>query len=314
MGENDDVDFSKEEINLPRKRRRIMKNMKTAVVTGATSGIGFAVCEKLLQSGCRVLGIGRSEDSCRAAEEKLRSAVQGGDVAFYPADLLRLTEVRAVAGRIREELERSNGGKLDALVNNAGCVRSWYMTTPEGYEHQFALNHLAGFLLTHELLENLVKGSGVILLTSSGSHKMMKINWNDIMFQRRYRPLMAYKQSKLCNMLFARAVNDRFADKGIRAYGIDPGLVRTDIGCKNTGGLVDFVWKRRKKHGVEPSVPAGIYAGFIDRDDKPYGLYYSVDGERPYSREVTRENADRLTALSEKLLNIKLGVTASCLS
>ena len=288
--------------------------MKTVVVTGATSGIGYAVCEKLLQGGCRVLGIGRSEDSCRKAEEKLRSAVEGGDLVFYPADLMRLDEVRAVAGRIREALYEANGGRLDALVNNAGCVRSWYMTTPEGYEHQFALNHLSGFVLTHELLYNLVSGNGIILFTSSGSHKLMRVNWNDIMFQRRYRPLMAYKQSKLCNMLFVRAINDRFAARGIRAYGIDPGLVQTEIGCKNTGGIVDFVWKRRKKHGVAPSVPAAIYGRLIEGDDRPYGLYYSVDGEQPCSREVTQENADRLMALSEKLLNMKFGVRESCLS
>ena len=287
--------------------------MKTVVVTGATSGIGYAVCQALLRDSCRVLGIGRSDESCRAAEETLRAGACGGDVTFFAADLMLQGEVRAVAGRIREALESTNGGRLDALVSNAGCVRSWYMTTPEGYEHQFALNHLAGVLLTNELLDALLKGSGIILLTSSGSHKMMRVNWNDVMFQRRYRPLMAYKQSKLCNMLFARAVNDRFAGKGIRAYGIDPGLVRTDIGCKNTGGIVDYIWKRRKKHGVEPSVPARIYAGLIEQADKPYGLYYSVGGEQPYSRQVTRENADRLLALSEKLLNIEFGVTESCL-
>ena len=109
------------------------------------------------------------------------------------------------------------------------------MTTGEGYEQQFALNHLSGFLLTHELLNNLVKGGGSVLITSSGSHKMMKVNWRDIMFQKHYHPLYAYKQSKLCNMLFAYSLNDRFLSHGIRAYGIDPGLVSTDIEAKTPG-------------------------------------------------------------------------------
>jgi NAD(P)-dependent dehydrogenase (short-subunit alcohol dehydrogenase family) len=288
--------------------------MKTIIVTGATSGIGFAVCRALLGNGCRVIGIGRSVESAAAAREKLLAEFPGGEITYRSGDLMQLPEVRRLASELRADLTHMTGGKLDALVLNAGCVRSWYMTTGEGFEQQFALNHLSGFLLTHELLENLTAGEGKVLLTSSGSHKMMKVNWNDVMYSRHYRPLMAYKQSKLCNMLFARGLNDRYAARGIRAYGIDPGLVKTDIGCKNTGGLVDFVWKRRKKHGVDPSVPAAVYAGLIGRADQPYGLYYGAAGEQPCSREVTHQNADRLFALSEKLLNMKFGVNSECLS
>lgn len=288
--------------------------MKTVIVTGATSGIGFAVCEALLRNGCRVIGIGRSPENAESARQKLLAGFPEAEITFRSGDLMQQTEVRRLADELRRELDRVSGGKLDALVLNAGCVRSWYMTTGEGFEQQFALNHLSGFHLAHGLLPNLTAGKGMILLTSSGSHKMMKMNWNDLMFQKRYRPLMAYKQSKLCNLLFARAVNDRFADLGIRAYGVDPGLVKTDIGCKNTGGLVDFVWKRRKKHGVDPSVPAQIYAGLIGKSEKPYSLYYSVRGEEPFSREISQKNADRLFELSEKMLNIKFGVNAECLS
>lgn len=188
------------------------------------------------------------------------------------------------------------------------------MTTGEGYEQQFALNHLAGFLLTHELLVNLAEGGGHILFTSSGSHKRMKMNWQDLMFQKRYRPLYVYKQSKLCNMLTAFELNRRYSDRGIRAYGIDPGLVRTEIGNKNTGKLVDFVWKRRSRHGVNPAVPAKVYANLICGESEEKGLYFGIDGLLEHNREVNKQNAEKLFDVSEKLCKIKFGVNEECLS
>jgi NAD(P)-dependent dehydrogenase (short-subunit alcohol dehydrogenase family) len=288
--------------------------MKTVVVTGATSGIGFAVCAALLKSGCRVIGLGQSEKNCAAAAEKLLVINPAYDITYLCGDLMQQPEVLRLAQEIRSVLERSSGGVLDALVNNAGCVRSWYMTTGEGYEHQFALNHLAGFLLTHELLPNLIKGSGQILFTSSGSHKMMKINWQDIMFQRRYRPLFVYKQSKLCNMLTVQALNSRFSGLNIRAYGIDPGLVRTEIGNKNTGKLVDLFWRRRSKHGVDPTIPAKIYADIINSKPQAENPYYGISGSLKQSREVNKQNADRLFSLSEVLCKIRFEVDEKCLS
>jgi NAD(P)-dependent dehydrogenase (short-subunit alcohol dehydrogenase family) len=200
--------------------------MKTVLVTGATSGIGFAVCRKLAALGYHVLACGRTEEHCAAAKAEILKETPSADVTFFCADLMQQRHVRRLAGEISCHLRQNCGGKLDVLVSNAGTVRSWYATTEEGYEQQFALNHLAGFLLTRELMPFLKEGSRIIL-TGSRSHKWMKIRWNDIMFQRRYSCLFAYKQSKLCNMLFAAEFNRRFAGHGLRAYVADPGLVDT---------------------------------------------------------------------------------------
>lgn len=288
--------------------------MKTVVVTGATSGIGYEVCACLLKSGFGVIGLGRSAESCRSAEEKLRHSSPDGNITFFFGDMMQISEVRNLAYQIKAELERNGDGKLHALVNNAGCVRSWYMTTPEGYEHQFATNHLAGFVLTHELLPNLIEGRGRVLMTSSGSHKMMRMHWKDIMYEKHYRPLFAYKQSKLCNMLFAYGLNDRYSGLGVRAYGVDPGLVRTEIGNKNTAGLVGFVWSRRKKHGVDPSVPAEIYARLIGAEEASESIYHDIRGISRASREVNSKNSERLFELSNRLCNIKFGVIDQCTS
>jgi NAD(P)-dependent dehydrogenase (short-subunit alcohol dehydrogenase family) len=161
------------------------------------------------------------------------------------------------------------------------------------------------FLLTYKLLPALIKAKGCVIMTGSGSHRGIKVHWDDIMLNRRYNPLIAYKQSKLCNLLFAKGLNDRYAKDGIRAYVVDPGLVNTDIGNKGTGGLVNFVWSLRKKHGVSPDVPAKTYAFLCEQKDRQNGLYYYLCKEIYYSKEVTSENANRLFELSERLCGIR---------
>ena len=191
------------------------------------------------------------------------------------------------------------------LINNAGCVRSWYTTTEEGFEQQFALNHLASFLLTYRLLSQLKRAQGRVIFTGSESHKHMRMHWKDLMLTRGYNPLTAYKQSKLANILFAKGLNERYLGDGITSYVVDPGLVCTDIGCKNTGGLVDWVWSRRKKHGVPPEVPAKTYAYLCETNPAPRELYYHLCKPNNYSCQVTHENAEKLFALSEKLCGIQ---------
>jgi len=189
--------------------------MQTVVVTGATSGIGFAVCRVLAASNYCIIGVGRSEENCKKALERLKQGYPDVPIAFFPADLSRQTEVLRVCNEIREYIDAKCDGQLHGLINNAGCVRSYYMTTEDGYEQQFAVNHLAGFLITYYLMEYLIKCKGRVLLTSSASHKWTKMRWNDIMFKQGYNPLLVYKQSKLANLLFAFGLNDRFGNRGI---------------------------------------------------------------------------------------------------
>lgn len=281
--------------------------MKTVIVTGATSGIGFAVCREMLHLNFCLIGIGHSIEKCSSAKKQLEEEFPGSKIEFFNADLMQQAEVKRIANELSRYLNEQCEGKLYALINNAGCVRSWYSTTEDGYEQQFALNHLASFLLTHYMIPFLKKENGRVLFTSSASHKMMKIHWKDIMYKKRYNPLMVYKQSKLCNMLLAYALNDRFSADGINAYGIDPGLVNTDIGLKQTGGLVRLVWSLRKKKGVTPDIPAKTYAWVCSQPSAPKGLYYYLCKENTYSKQVNRENADRLFRISEQLCGISFG-------
>lgn len=278
--------------------------MKAIVITGATSGIGLETARVFTDLGYLVIGIGHSEKNCEIARNDILTANPNAKITFYYADLMQRHETLRIAEEIKTYFEKNQSDELCALINNAGCVRSWYMTTEEGYEQQFALNHLAGFLLTHELLTLLKKWKGKILFTGSESHKGIKIRWDDVMFRRGYNPLTAYKQSKLCNILFAKGLNDRYNSYGVQAYVVDPGLVNTDIGNKKTGGIVNLVWTLRKRYGVSPAVPAKTYAFLCEQTIMPNELYYRDCAAASYSKEVTTENADSLFALSERLCEI----------
>jgi len=282
--------------------------MKTAVITGATSGIGFAVAQRLLHAGWHVLLVGRSRENTQRALSELKKNFPAGKIAAFYGDLMHQREVNCVASEINDYLAANSEGRLDVLVNNAGAVRSWYTTTEEGFEQQFALNHLASFLLTHRLMGALKKAGGRMILTGSGSHKHYAIRWDDVMYQRRrYSCLGAYKQSKLCNLLFAGEFNTRYGKDGIRAYVVDPGLVSTDIGFKQSSSLVRVVWAMRKRKGIPPEKAAQTYGFLCDLSYAPTGLYYLDSRQAVYDKKADRQ-ADR-----EKLFDMSLklcGITA----
>ena len=282
--------------------------MKTVIITGATSGIGLAVATKLVKKGYFVIGVGHSIENCDKAKKYILSEKPDGKIKYFVADLMQQREVNRVADVLEAYLTGNCNGELFALINNAGAVRSWFTTTEEGYEQQFALNHLAGFLLTYRLLPYIKKAHGRVIMTGSNSHKGIKIHWNDVMLKKGYNPLIAYKQSKLCNILFAHGINVRLLKDGVHAYTVDPGLVNTDIGNKQTGSLVNYIWSLRKKHGVNPEIPAETYVYLCDQEFSPEGLYYYLCRKQSYSRQVTENNAAKLFDLSEKLCGIRYAV------
>jgi NAD(P)-dependent dehydrogenase (short-subunit alcohol dehydrogenase family) len=283
---------------------------KTVVITGSTSGIGLAAAKELAKHGAYVIGVGRSADRCSQAEESIRKECPGARVAFLTADLSCLRQVRELAKSIKSRLSSEGKGCLDVLVNNAGTVSSWYVSTPEGFELQFAVNHLAPFLLTHELLPLLAKSlAGRVISVSSGSHFRTRINWKDVMLRKRYNCLMAYKQSKLANVIFCTELNRRLGpDSSVRAYAVDPGLVNTDIGLKGTTGIARWIWKKRSKGGTDPAVPAAsiaYLAGEPSIQASEYVYWKDCMPQQP-SRYSQQENTGRrLWELSEKMCGLE---------
>ncbi len=280
---------------------------KTIVITGATAGIGLAALRELAGRGAHVIGVGRSAEKCNAVRADVLREHPGARLSFAVADLASQRQVRALAADIRARLDGAAGAPvLDVLINNAGTVASWYMATEDGYELQFAVNHLAPFLLTHELLPDLRRAeAGRVLTVSSGSHRGARIRWQDVMMRQGYGVLAAYKQSKLANVLFSAEFNRRMAGTGVRAYAVDPGLVNTEIGLKGTSGVERLVWSLRRRGGVSPEEGASTLVTLASEPSPGDALYWKDSRPAEPSDEArSAAEAARLWALSERLCGI----------
>lgn len=283
---------------------------KTIVVTGATSGIGLAAARALAGKGANVVGVGRSAARCKRARAAILTHHPSARITYLLADLSSQRQVRQLAATIREQVASSGASRLDVLINNAATVSNWYNATEDGYELQFAVNHLAPFLLTLELLPLLKKAHKARIITvSSGSHRNTRIHWQDVMLRRGYNTLRAYKQSKLANVLFTFELNRRLGeDSSVRAYAADPGLVNTEIGLKGTSGLVHWIWQKRRAGGVDPEQGAEtlIYLATDASVDGSREVYWKDCRPAQASKYARRaEEAARLWELSEHLCGLE---------
>lgn len=282
---------------------------KTIVVTGATSGIGLATASVLVARGAHVIGVGRSPQRCHEAERRLQSVNPAGQATYLVADLTLQSEVRRLAVEIRRVLAARGLDHLNGLVNNAGAFTYWLNLTAEGFETQWALNHLAPFLLTLELLPLLEAApSARIVTVSSESHAHTRLNWEDIQLRRHYNGLVAYKQTKLANVLFTAELNRRLGPGSrVKAFAADPGLVKTDIGFKDTPGIVQWVWGRRRAIGIPPEEAAdGIVHLLGEASLRNSQEVYWRHGEprRADPQALDAMNAQRLWTMSTQMCGL----------
>jgi NAD(P)-dependent dehydrogenase (short-subunit alcohol dehydrogenase family) len=197
------------------------------VITGATRGIGAAAAVELARRGAEVSIVGREPERVRATAQEARAA-GNGTVHEHVADLLRVGEVRRLAAELRDRHAR-----IDVLANNAGAMFTSRQVTEDGFERTFALNHLAPFLLTDLLRDQLTGGR--VVTTASDAHTSGALDLDDLQFERRpFRAMRAYGTSKLMNILFTRELARRASE--LTAACFHPGVVRTGFG-KNDGLL-----------------------------------------------------------------------------
>ncbi|MCL6613931.1 MAG: SDR family oxidoreductase [Firmicutes bacterium] len=281
---------------------------KVVVITGATAGIGLAAARELARRGAIVIGVGRSEARIAKAEKAIREAVPGARLAFECADLSSLKSLRGITERIGERLEEEADGALHILINNAGTFASWYTLTTDGFELQWAVNHLAPFYLTHAFLPYLCRaGEARIINVTSGSHRWARIHWADVGLRRCYHGLYAYKQSKLANLLSTFELERRLKKAGekIGVYAADPGLVNTEIGLKGTSGLVRWFWSQRRLHGAPPEAGAATIVFLACAPELPEAVYWRNSRPYPASRFARRRDAARrLWELSERMCGL----------
>jgi NAD(P)-dependent dehydrogenase (short-subunit alcohol dehydrogenase family) len=260
---------------------------KTAVITGATSGIGFETALEFCQCGATVIGVGRDAQRCEQAKTRILSQVPGAALQYVVADLSRQREVRRLANEIEAILHQQGVTGLDILVNNAGTFVDKLTLTEDGIETTIAVNHLAPFLLTNLLLPLLsARPDSRVITVSSSSHYRTWINLAHLRKPLIYNSLWAYKVSKLANVLFSAELNHRQQGHAPHAFAVDPGLVNTDIGLKGTGVLASFIWRKRQSAGVDPSVPAAtiLFVASNPEAAKSNEVYWYLSTPRQPSR------------------------------
>ncbi|WP_320782607.1 oxidoreductase [Streptomyces sp. CRN 30] len=200
---------------------------RTAVVTGANSGIGYVTARELARRGARVVLACRSEARGTEAGDRLAREVPGARAEFVRLDLGDLNSVREFAAGCRKQYER-----IDLLVNNAGVMALPRGRTADGYETQFAVNHLGHFALTGLLLPALLDTPGARVVTlSSFMHALANIDITDLNGWRSYGRWTAYARSKTANLLFTHELARRLAatGSGVVAAAAHPGYSRTNL-------------------------------------------------------------------------------------
>jgi len=185
---------------------------KTIIITGGSSGIGAAAARELRRQGATVAITGRSAETARLANEI------GCD--HYHADFARFRDIRMLAEELLAKYSR-----IDVLANNVGGVFAKREITEDGHEKTLQVNHLSAFLLTWLLRGRLESSEATVINTSSGAHRMGRLDFDDLENARHYSPWRAYGTAKLMNVLHASELNRRF--DGVHGLSFHPGVVAT---------------------------------------------------------------------------------------
>ena len=181
---------------------------RTLLVTGVASGLGQETMRILAKRGARVVGLARTEAKVRDAAKEV-----GVDVVPVACDLSEPASVRAAVSAVRGQV-----GPLDGLIANAGIMATPFALSVDGFESQFAVDHLGHFLLVRELLPMLADSAPArVVCVSSAGHRMGDVDLDDLNFERRpYEPFLAYGAAKSSNVLHAVEIDRRWKDRGVQ--------------------------------------------------------------------------------------------------
>jgi NAD(P)-dependent dehydrogenase (short-subunit alcohol dehydrogenase family) len=278
---------------------------KRAVVTGAASGIGVETARALASAGAEITLAVRNLGAGEVVAAELRASMPHARVHVAPLDLADRPSIAAFAAGWR--------GPLHILVNNAGVMALPEQRTAEGWEMQFAINHLGHFALALALRDALAEaGDARIVAVSSSAHQLCPVVFDDIHFDfRPYDPIAAYGQSKSAIVLFSVGATARWAAEGITANACMPGAIATNL-QRHTGGMRTAVELRKTpEQGAATSIflaTSPLLAGvggryFVDCSEALRVDRRAVDmtGVAPYALDP--DNADRLWEASLRMLS-----------
>lgn len=281
---------------------------KTAIVTGANSGLGFETSKAFAEKGATVIMACRNMDKAADAKNKILSDFPDAIIKIMEIDLSRLDSVREFASQFNLEFSH-----LDILVNNAGVMMPPYTITKDGFELQYESNYLGHFLLTGLLLRKLENAKAArVVMISSLAHDWGDIYFHDMQFKDKYDKRKSYGQSKLACLMFAYELDRRLRKSGskIQSLAVHPGLVDTELARYLptllkfiTPLILPFIAQKPKagaqveiRAALDRSLPGGTFLG-PNGPDQYKGKPVVVDSN---NKSKDEEVAERLWAVSEK--------------
>jgi NAD(P)-dependent dehydrogenase (short-subunit alcohol dehydrogenase family) len=286
---------------------------RVVVVTGSNTGLGLDTARVLAERGAQVVLAVRNVDKGEAACEKIRQSVPDAEVSTQLLDLGSLESVRTASAELRAAHPR-----VDLLINNAAVAFPPKTTTPDGFELQFATNHLGHFALTGLLLENMLDVEGArVVVVASLDHKLGgAIHFDDLQWERRYSSALAYAQSKLANLMFCYEFHRRLVKSGAPLITVTahPGYTKSDL-FRNMWKPVQAMMKFSDLFiGQDPAKGAlpQLYAATMP--DVQGGQYWGPDGflemagyptlVRSSKKSYDQQAQERLWTVSEELTGV----------
>jgi NAD(P)-dependent dehydrogenase (short-subunit alcohol dehydrogenase family) len=296
---------------------------KRVLVTGVSAGLGVETARAFAAHGAQVVGTARDLKKAERATGAVRAdAADGGGLEIVEIDLASLKSVRAGA-----DVLNADGRPFDAVIANAGVMRTPFGHTADGFETQFGTNHLGHFVLVNRIASLITPGGRLVNVSSAG-HRYSDVDLDDPNFERTpYDPSVAYGRSKTANILFAVEFDRRHRGRGVRATALHPGGIATELGRHlKAGELEETVARINAQAAAEgkppfrwKTVPQGaatsVWAAFVAPAEE-VGARYSEDcqvseiteglispaspGVRPYALDP--EHAKALWAKSEEMV------------
>ena len=269
------------------QQRRVPDGRQVILVTGSTDGLGREVARRLAASGAHVIVHGRNRERGAALVQEIERESKGS-AAFYPADLSSLAQVRELGASILRDYQR-----LDVLVNNAGIwvTQGDRQLSADGHEMHFAVNYLAGYVLTRTLLPLLTR-SAPARIVNVASVAQTPIDFTDVMLTRGYSGSRAYGQSKLAQIIFTVDLARELAGKGVTVVALHPASLMNTTMVAGAG----IQPRSTVAEGADAAMQAITASGLES------GTYFN--GKRPTraNAQAYDENAQRqLREISERL-------------
>ena len=281
-------------------------NNRLVVITGATSGIGFATAQKFAAHGAELLCINRNEQKSKEMCEAITSQY-GTKCTYWIANLSQLSDVHSIGEKLAA-LERN----IDVLIHNAGVYNTTKIITADNMEATFQTNYLSTFILNYYLKDKFIKqNSGRILFVNSEAHRFAAwgLHLDDLAWEKHaYSGLKGYGAAKMAQLLSMIKLNEYFAGTGVTVNAMHPGNVKTNSG-QNNGPIYKFfkkIFVDRSAKSADLAAEALYYLGVSNNLDAVSGKFFNLTTEEePAPPALDKDAAEALWALSLELGEVK---------